>query len=88
MILFPQLWSWRNWGLRPCPRDLLQGLCYEVSQRNLHLKTLQEDAVMTTGKSIIVHHPTMTNKPHRHFQLGLVGGDTHQTDFFTAFVSY
>lgn len=48
---------------------------------------LQEDAVVATGKSVIVHHKTMTNKPRRHFQLRLVGGDTHQTEFFANFVS-
>lgn len=68
--------------------DLLQGLCCEVSERNLHFKTLQEDAVMATGKSTIEHHQTITNKPHRYFQRGLVGGDTHQTEFLTAFVSH
>lgn len=47
----------------------------------------QEDAALATGNSIIVHHQTMTNKPHRHFQLGLVGGKTHQTEYFTTFVS-
>lgn len=65
----------------------MRGLCYTVGQRNLDIKMLQEDAVVATGKSVIVHHQTMTNKPHRHFQLGLVGGDTHQTEFFTNFVS-
>ena len=67
---------------------LTQGLCCEVSQRNLDLKTLQEDATVATGKNIIMHHQTMTNKPHRPFQLGLVGGETHQAKFFTTFVSY
>lgn len=65
----------------------MQGLCWEVRQRNLPFKTLQEDATKATGKRIIVDHQTMTNKPHRHFQLGLVGGKTHQTEFFTTFVS-
>lgn len=69
-------------------RHLAQGLCCEVSQRNLHSKTLWEGAPVATGKRVIVHHQTMTNKPHRHFQLGLVGGETHQTEFFTTFVSY
>lgn len=68
--------------------DLMQGLCYEVSEKNLHFKTLQEDATMATSKNIVVHLQTMTNKPHRHFQLGLVGGESHQTEFFTTFVSY
>lgn len=65
----------------------MQGLCYKVSQRNLHFKTLQEDAIMAAGKSIIVPHQTMTNTPHWHFQLGLVGGEAHQTKFITS-VSY
>lgn len=67
---------------------VVQGLCCEVSQRSLHFRTLQEGAAVATGKRIIVHQQTMTNKPHRHFQLGLVGGETHQTEFFTTFVSY
>lgn len=64
----------------------MQRLCYEVNHWNLPFKTLQEDAIKATGESIIVHHQTMTNKPHRPFQLGLVGGKTHQTEF-TTFVS-
>lgn len=66
----------------------MQGLCREVSQRSLHFKTPQEGAPVAAGKRLIVHHQTMTNKPHRHFQLGLMGGETHQTEFFTTFVSY
>lgn len=65
----------------------MQGLCYEVTQRSLLFKTLPEDAMMAPGKSIIVHHQTITIETHRYFQLGLVGGDTHQTEFFTSFVA-
>ena len=65
----------------------MQGLHYEVSQRNLPFKALQEDATKATGKSIIVRHQTTTNKPHGHFQLGLVEGKTYQTEVFTPFVS-
>lgn len=64
-----------TWRLCRCPQwapETVQGLCYEVSLRNLHFKTLQEDAVTTTGKRIIVCPQTMTNK-YRHFQLGSVG---------------
>ena len=34
----------------------MQGLCCEVSRRNLHFKTLQEDAVVAPGKSTLGHH--------------------------------
>ena len=64
-------------------KALLWGLSVD-----LPFKTLQEDTIKAAGESIIVHHQTMTNKPHRPFQLGLVGRKTHQTEFFTTFVSY
>lgn len=52
------------------------------------MKTLEEDAAVATHKSVIVHHQTMTNKPHRPFQLGLVGEEAHQTEFLTTLVNH